>query len=139
MAARVIAAIAGGSWTSNNQEIYATSCRESRTAEVHVSEPARTGREFEVTWHRPVRKALSADGGVEVLEASKSLRLRVTPGTSGATPACEVLLRRVATATGGIPQQWPYVFAARRTTGESPVCAVETQQPSARSMGDIAA
>jgi hyaluronate lyase len=71
----------------------AGSRRKGRTAKAHVFEPARTGEEFEVTWHRPVRKVLSADEGVEVLEATKSLRLRVTSGTSKATLGCKVLLR----------------------------------------------
>lgn len=75
--------------------------RRGRTAEVHVSEPPRTGEAFEVTWHRPVREVLSADEGVEVLRTGRALRLRVTPGTSGATLSCKVLLRR-AGADGAV-------------------------------------
>ena len=78
--------------------------RRGRTAEVHVSEPPRTGEPFELTWRRPVRKVLSADKGIEVLKSPgrlggkrdgghDELRLRVTPGTGGATLSCKVLLR----------------------------------------------
>jgi hyaluronate lyase len=79
--------------------------RRGRTAQVHVSEPTRTGEAFEVTWHRSVRKVLSADEGIKVLEtdgragaartAEKGggLRLRVNAGTGGATLSCRVLLR----------------------------------------------
>nr|WP_314177145.1 polysaccharide lyase 8 family protein [Streptomyces sp. DSM 40971] len=64
-----------------------------RTATVHVAEPPRTGGQFEVTWHRHVREVLSADDGVEVLGTGRSLRLRVTPGTAGASVGCTVRLR----------------------------------------------
>lgn len=70
--------------------------REGRTARLHVSEPARTGEPFELTWHRRVREVPDADEGIEVLEPSRGgggLRLRVTPGTAGATLSCTVLLR----------------------------------------------
>lgn len=64
-----------------------------RTATLHVSEPPRTGEPFELTWHRPVREVVSADEGLEVLRAGRELRLRVTPGTSGASLGCTVRLR----------------------------------------------
>ena len=73
--------------------------RSGRTARLLVSEPARTGEAFELTWHRRVRKVLSADDGIEVLRHSggsgegRGLRLRVTAGTAGTTLSCEVLLR----------------------------------------------
>ncbi|OEJ41133.1 lyase [Streptomyces agglomeratus] len=63
-----------------------------RTATLAVSEPTRTGQPLEVTWaHRSVR-VVSKDPGVEVLSTGRTLRLRVTPGTAGASHRCEVAL-----------------------------------------------
>ncbi|WP_111603318.1 polysaccharide lyase 8 family protein [Streptomyces sp. Amel2xB2] len=67
--------------------------RERRTARLHVAEPSRTGEPFELTWDRPVREVVSADKGLEVLGAGRRLRLRVTPGTAGASLGCTVRLR----------------------------------------------
>ncbi|OAR22311.1 hypothetical protein A8W25_21835 [Streptomyces sp. ERV7] len=62
------------------------------TGTLRVSEPPRTGQPFEVTWNRPVRRVTSADSTVEVLAAGKALRLRITPGTAGASHRCDVAL-----------------------------------------------
>ncbi|MER7001005.1 polysaccharide lyase 8 family protein [Streptomyces sp. NPDC000410] len=64
--------------------------RRGRTATLHLAEPARSGQPFEVTWDRPVRRVLRRDPSVEVLATSRALRLRVTPGTAGASHGCEV-------------------------------------------------
>ncbi|GAA2099342.1 polysaccharide lyase 8 family protein [Streptomyces albiaxialis] len=64
-----------------------------RTATLCVAEPVRSGGEFEVTWDRAVAEVLSADEGLDPLSAGDKLRLRVTPGTEGATLRCEVALR----------------------------------------------
>ncbi|MET9519921.1 polysaccharide lyase 8 family protein [Streptomyces sp. NPDC002994] len=66
--------------------------RKRRTATLTVSEPTRTGQPLEVTWeHRAVR-VISKDPGVEVLSTGRTLKLRVTPGTAGASHRCEVAL-----------------------------------------------
>ncbi|MGI5480441.1 polysaccharide lyase 8 family protein [Streptomyces lavendofoliae] len=61
-----------------------------RTVTVHVSEPPRTGRPVDVVWHHPVRHVLAHDPSVEVLDAGRILRLRITPGTAGAGHRCTV-------------------------------------------------
>jgi hyaluronate lyase len=66
--------------------------RRALTATVCVAEPARTGEEFELVWHRGVRGVRFADEGIEVLSTRGALRLRVAPGTAGATLRCEVAL-----------------------------------------------
>ncbi|MEU9981186.1 polysaccharide lyase 8 family protein [Streptomyces sp. NPDC050856] len=66
--------------------------RRGRGATVCVSEPPRTGEPLEITWHRPVRRVLSAGPSVEVLATGRALVLRVTPGTEGASHRCEVAL-----------------------------------------------
>lgn len=63
-----------------------------RTAALHISEPPRTGAPVEITWHRPVRRVTSKDASVEVLSTGRSLRLRISGGTAGATHRCEVAL-----------------------------------------------
>ncbi|MFI9809718.1 polysaccharide lyase 8 family protein [Streptomyces sp. NPDC052301] len=67
--------------------------RRGRTAGVRVSEPPRTGVPLEIVWDRPVRSVVRAGDGVEVLEADRRLRLRVTPGMACSTRVCEVALR----------------------------------------------
>lgn len=63
------------------------------TVTLRVSEPVRSGRPFELVWDRPVRAVLSRDASVEVLAAGTGgLRLRITPGTAGATHRCDVLV-----------------------------------------------
>ncbi|MCX4723520.1 polysaccharide lyase 8 family protein [Streptomyces sp. NBC_01306] len=66
--------------------------RKRRTATLHISEPPRTGKPVEIVWKQPVRRVTSADPSVQVVSTGRSLRLRVTPGTAGATHACEVVL-----------------------------------------------
>ncbi|QKW08672.1 polysaccharide lyase 8 family protein [Streptomyces sp. NA04227] len=61
-------------------------------ATVCVAEPPREGVEFELTWHRPVRRVLSKDRSIEVTGTGDALTLRVTPGTLGASHRCEVSL-----------------------------------------------
>ncbi|KIF79292.1 lyase [Streptomyces sp. 150FB] len=63
-----------------------------RTATVRVSEPARTGEPLEIEWDRRVRRVTSADPAVEVLAAGRTLRLRITPGSTGAGHGCDVTL-----------------------------------------------
>ncbi|MFJ2116554.1 polysaccharide lyase family 8 super-sandwich domain-containing protein, partial [Streptomyces sp. NPDC087850] len=63
-----------------------------RTATLCVSEPVRSGRALEVRWDRRVRGILGRDPAVEVLDAGRTVRLRVAPGTAGATHRCEVAL-----------------------------------------------
>ncbi len=60
--------------------------------DLRVSEPLRTGQALELVWNRPVRRVVRHDPSVEVLATGSSLRLRITPGTGGATHGCEVLL-----------------------------------------------
>ncbi|MEU5433123.1 polysaccharide lyase 8 family protein [Streptomyces sp. NPDC020719] len=60
------------------------------SATLVVSEPPRTGQPFEVAWHHPVRRVTSADPSVEVLGTGAVLRLRITPGTAGASHRCDV-------------------------------------------------
>ncbi|MET9435973.1 polysaccharide lyase 8 family protein [Streptomyces sp. NPDC006551] len=60
--------------------------------DLRVSEPPRTGRPLELVWDRPVRRVITHDPSVEVLATGRSLRLRITPGTAGATHRCEVLV-----------------------------------------------
>ncbi|MEW1724810.1 polysaccharide lyase 8 family protein [Streptomyces sp. NPDC093109] len=64
-----------------------------RSAVIGVSEPVRSGRPLEIAWDRPVRSVTARDPSVEVLEAGRTLRLRITPGTAGATHGCTVALR----------------------------------------------
>ncbi|MFF1378004.1 polysaccharide lyase 8 family protein [Streptomyces sp. NPDC058308] len=66
--------------------------RRGRSAAVQVSEVPRTGKTFELTWHRPVSRVVSKDPSVEVLATGRSLRLRITPGTACASHRCEVYL-----------------------------------------------
>jgi hyaluronate lyase len=63
-----------------------------RTATVRVSEPARTGEPLEIEWDRRVRRVTSADPAIEVLGTGRTLRLRITPGTTGAGHGCDVTL-----------------------------------------------
>ncbi|WP_137993161.1 polysaccharide lyase 8 family protein [Streptomyces vilmorinianum] len=58
--------------------------------DLRISEPPRTGQPLELVWDQPVRRVISHDPSVEVLDAGRSLRLRITPGTAGATHRCEV-------------------------------------------------
>ncbi|MET9954118.1 polysaccharide lyase 8 family protein [Streptomyces sp. NPDC006339] len=62
------------------------------TATLRVSEPPRSGQPLELRWDRPVRAVLSHDASVEVLGTGASLRLRITPGTAGATHGCTLLV-----------------------------------------------
>ncbi|MEC4017255.1 polysaccharide lyase 8 family protein [Streptomyces sp. H27-D2] len=64
-----------------------------RTAAIRVSDPMRTGAAIDVGWAHPVRAVVSQDPAVRVLSTGRSLRLRVTAGTDGATHGCEVALR----------------------------------------------
>ncbi|MGW7050990.1 polysaccharide lyase 8 family protein [Streptomyces sp. NPDC054887] len=66
--------------------------RRRRTATLAVSEPPRTGRPLEVVWERRNVRVVSADPSVEVLSTGRTLRLRVAPGTAGASHRCEVAL-----------------------------------------------
>ncbi|MCX4547956.1 polysaccharide lyase 8 family protein [Streptomyces sp. NBC_01387] len=66
--------------------------RKQRTATLHISEPPRTGQPVEITWKQPVRRVTAADPSVQVLSTGRSLRLRITPGTVGATHTCQVTL-----------------------------------------------
>lgn len=66
--------------------------RKRGTATLHISEPPRTGMPVEIVWKQPVRRVTSADSSVQVVSTGGSLRLRIAPGTSGATHACEVVL-----------------------------------------------
>ncbi|MBT2397994.1 polysaccharide lyase 8 family protein [Streptomyces sp. ISL-100] len=66
--------------------------RKRRTATLAVSDPTRTGQPLEVTWERRGVRVISKDPGVEVLSTGRTLKLRVTPGTAGATHRCEVAL-----------------------------------------------
>ncbi|WP_443042753.1 polysaccharide lyase 8 family protein [Streptomyces sp. NBC_00344] len=63
-----------------------------RRATLHISEPPRTGQPVEIVLDRPVHRVTSADSSVQVLSTGRTLRLRVTPGTAGATHGCEVIL-----------------------------------------------
>ncbi|AXG82901.1 lyase [Streptomyces paludis] len=63
-----------------------------RSAVLGVSEPVRSGLPLEIRWDRPVRAVTDRDPSVEVLEAGRTLRLRITPGTAGATHGCGVTL-----------------------------------------------
>ncbi|MFD8918842.1 polysaccharide lyase 8 family protein [Streptomyces sp. NPDC059569] len=60
-----------------------------RTAVLRVSGPTRTGEPLEIVWDRPVRRVTGHDPAVEVLAAGRGVRLRVTPGTAGASHRCE--------------------------------------------------
>ncbi|MCX5393396.1 polysaccharide lyase 8 family protein [Streptomyces sp. NBC_00094] len=60
--------------------------------DLRVAEPPRTGQPLELVWDGPVRRVLTHDPSVEVLGTGGSLRLRITPGTAGATHQCEVLV-----------------------------------------------
>ncbi|WP_329063024.1 polysaccharide lyase 8 family protein [Streptomyces sp. NBC_01429] len=63
------------------------------TATLRVSEPVRSGEPLEIVWDRRVREITGRDPSVEVLEAGRTVRLRITPGTAGATHGCMVSLR----------------------------------------------
>ncbi|MEU6878213.1 polysaccharide lyase 8 family protein [Streptomyces sp. NPDC046712] len=60
--------------------------------DLRIGEPQRTGQPLELVWDQPVRRVLAHDPSVEVLATGRSLRLRITPGTAGATHRCEVLV-----------------------------------------------
>ncbi|MFI6418497.1 polysaccharide lyase 8 family protein [Streptomyces sp. NPDC050842] len=60
--------------------------------DLRVAEPPRTGQPLELVWDRPVRRVLAHDPSVEVLGTGGSLRLRITPGTAGATHRCEIIV-----------------------------------------------
>jgi hyaluronate lyase len=60
--------------------------------DLRISEPQRTGQPLELVWDQPVRRVTGHDPAVEVLATGRSLRLRITPGTAGATHRCEVAL-----------------------------------------------
>ncbi|MFF3315270.1 polysaccharide lyase 8 family protein [Streptomyces sp. NPDC003035] len=60
--------------------------------DLRISEPQRTGQPLELVWDQPVRRVTGHDPSVEVLATGRSLRLRITPGTAGATHRCEVAL-----------------------------------------------
>ncbi|MFI8960634.1 polysaccharide lyase 8 family protein [Streptomyces sp. NPDC053493] len=67
--------------------------RTGTAAALRISDPARAGAPFELVWDRPVRAVRSHDASVEVLGAGTAgLRLRITPGTAGATHRCELLM-----------------------------------------------
>ncbi|WP_381555400.1 polysaccharide lyase 8 family protein [Streptomyces eurythermus] len=66
--------------------------RRGRTASLRISEPPRTGAPLELVWDHPVRAVARAGDGLEVLEADRRLRVRVTPGMACATHECEVTL-----------------------------------------------
>ena len=67
--------------------------RTGATATLRTSEPPRSGQPFELVWNRPVRGVIGGDDTVEVLAAGPAgLRLRITPGTAGATHRCDVLV-----------------------------------------------
>ncbi|MFG2329204.1 polysaccharide lyase 8 family protein [Streptomyces sp. NPDC048604] len=61
-------------------------------AVLKIAEPPRTGQPLELVWDRPVARVLAHDPSVEVLGTGRSLRLRITPGTAGATHHCRVSL-----------------------------------------------
>ncbi|MDT9692701.1 polysaccharide lyase 8 family protein [Streptomyces sp. P9(2023)] len=60
--------------------------------DLSISEPPRTGAPLELVWDQPVRRVTAHDPSVEVLAVGRSLRLRITPGTAGATHRCTVAL-----------------------------------------------
>ncbi|MGW7433076.1 polysaccharide lyase 8 family protein [Streptomyces sp. NPDC054861] len=60
--------------------------------DLRVAEPPRTGQPLELVWDRPARRVISHDPAVEILATGRSLRLRITPGTAGATHRCSVLV-----------------------------------------------
>ncbi|MGW6566857.1 polysaccharide lyase 8 family protein [Streptomyces sp. NPDC054975] len=60
--------------------------------DLRVAEPPRTGAPFELVWDQRVRRVIGHDPSVEVLEAGRRLRLRITPGTAGATHRCQVAM-----------------------------------------------
>lgn len=60
------------------------------TVRLCLAAPERTGETLEITWSRPVRAVLSHDPAIEVLATGRTLRLRLTPGTSCATHTCTV-------------------------------------------------
>ncbi|MFJ3904578.1 polysaccharide lyase 8 family protein [Streptomyces sp. NPDC090025] len=66
--------------------------RRGRATALSIGDPTRSGQPFEVAWDRPVRAVTGRDDTVEVLAAGAAgLRLRITPGTAGATHHCAVL------------------------------------------------
>ncbi|MFI8520545.1 polysaccharide lyase 8 family protein [Streptomyces sp. NPDC085481] len=66
--------------------------RRRSTVALRMSDPVRSGQPFELVWDRPVRAVLARDATVEVLATVAGLRLRITPGTAGATHGCDVLV-----------------------------------------------
>ncbi|MEV8392367.1 MULTISPECIES: polysaccharide lyase 8 family protein [unclassified Streptomyces] len=60
-----------------------------RTAVLLASGPTRDGEPLEIFWDRPVRRVTGRDPAVEVLAAGRGVRLRITPGTAGASRRCE--------------------------------------------------
>ncbi|MFE5299322.1 polysaccharide lyase 8 family protein [Streptomyces sp. NPDC056632] len=63
------------------------------TVTLRTSGPTRTGQPYELAWDRPVKAVRTRDASVEVLTAGTGgLRLRITPGTAGATHRCDVLV-----------------------------------------------
>ncbi|MEV5974479.1 polysaccharide lyase 8 family protein [Streptomyces sp. NPDC051921] len=63
------------------------------TVTLRTSEPPRTGQPYELVWDRPVKAVRARDASVEVLAAGTGgLRLRITPGTAGATHRCDLLV-----------------------------------------------
>ncbi|MCK7627306.1 polysaccharide lyase 8 family protein [Streptomyces sp. RS10V-4] len=65
--------------------------RPGRTATLCAAAPGRTGDPLEITWSRPVRAVLGHGSAVRVMEAGRTLRLRLDPGTACATHTCTVL------------------------------------------------
>lgn len=63
-----------------------------RTATLAISEPPRTGKPLDLTWDQHCGRVISHDPSVEVLSTGRALKLRVQPGTAGATHRCEVAL-----------------------------------------------
>ncbi|MDI3409266.1 polysaccharide lyase 8 family protein [Streptomyces cavernicola] len=66
--------------------------RRGDTAQLTVSEPARSGRPFELVWEHRAARVTAKDPSVEVLATGRELRLRITPGTAGGGHRCEVTL-----------------------------------------------
>lgn len=66
--------------------------RTGATAVICVADPTRAGAPVGITWRHPVRAVTARDPGVEVLDTDGALRLRIRPGTDGATHRCTVAL-----------------------------------------------
>ncbi|MGK5631462.1 polysaccharide lyase 8 family protein [Streptomyces sp. URMC 123] len=60
------------------------------TAALRVSEPPRSGAPLEIGWDHPVRRVTAVGPGVEVLATRPRLRLRIDPGTAGATRSAQL-------------------------------------------------